>query len=305
MIVSFACWTLRHLSEGANYKIQAILDTGPLQSLSPFPSPVALTSTPCHTHLSIVTLSHSLINSYSVFLTHAHLNSLQTHLIIDSTTSLSHTFDTSNSSNTGITPRLVALLHPDNPLSAARRPALEAIGHFVSGSEKQTDKVLSCDGLPALLALYQAYEQQPCPIANNNDESNLVARRRILWTISNIVGGTSQQVNMITACLSQETNSRVSTLSYCLRNVYLISSYFLPPHHIYLHFIHIPPHVSFQQVQLVIDGGLLEKIVINLLNVKTYSDLQKEAVWAVMNATTDGNEKQAIQVSMHTLSTFL
>ena len=96
--------------------------------------------------------------------------------------------------NTGITPRLVALLHPDSPLSSARRPALEAIGHFVSGSEKQTDKVLSCDGLPALLAIYLVYEQQPCPLPNNNEDSNLVARKRILWTISNIAGGTSQQV---------------------------------------------------------------------------------------------------------------
>ena len=51
---------------------------------------------------------------------------------------------------------------------------------------------------------------------------------------------------------------------------------------------------------MIIDGGLFEKIVISVLNVKTYSDLQKEAVWAVMNATTDGNEKQAVQVGRNT-----
>ena len=52
---------------------------------------------------------------------------------------------------------------------------------------------------------------------------------------------------------------------------------------------------------MVIDAGLFEKVVINVLNVKTYSDLQKEALWVVMNATTDGNEKQALQVRLNIL----
>ena len=134
--------------------------------------------------------------------------------VVFSTNSLFYT----NISDTGITPRLVALLHPDSPLSSARRPALEAIGHFTSGNEKQCDKVLSCDGLPALLALYLVYEQKPCPLANNNEDNNLNARKRILFTIANIVGGTSKQVrSMITASMSREiTPHFIPLFLYCL-----------------------------------------------------------------------------------------
>ena len=55
---------------------------------------------------------------------------------------------------------------------------------------------------------------------------------------------------------------------------------------------------------MVIDAGLFEKVVINVLKVKTYSDLQKEALWVVMNATTEGNEKQALQVRVTMLDRY-
>ena len=135
-VVANACWVLRYLSDGANYKIQAVMDTA-------------------------------------------------------------------------ITPRLVDLMTPKRQgeggsdsvsggIGSATLPALYAIGNFVSGTEKQTQVVLGFDTLPSLLALYDYFDTSPGASGAGVDADTAFAvKKRIVWTLSNIAGGTVAQAQAV------------------------------------------------------------------------------------------------------------
>ena len=83
--------------------------------------------------------------------------------------------------DSGVTARLIELMRTE---SQAQVPALEAIGNFVSGDDRQTQTVLKLDVVPALLG-----------ILTNMTEKTPV--KRVVWTFSNITAGTPEQIQLV------------------------------------------------------------------------------------------------------------
>jgi hypothetical protein len=81
--------------------------------------------------------------------------------------------------DTGVCPRLVQLLQ-DNKEYSVQIPALRAIGNLVTGDDVQTEIVLHAGALAALAQLLESPKRG--------------IRKDAAWTVSNIFGGTQQQV---------------------------------------------------------------------------------------------------------------
>lgn len=75
-----------------------------------------------------------------------------------------------------------SLLHHRHQEQNVVSAALRAIGNIVTGDDVQTQVVLNCSALPCLLHLL-----------NSSKES---IRKEACWTVSNIVAGNPQQIQV-------------------------------------------------------------------------------------------------------------
>lgn len=105
---------------------------------------------------------------------------------------------------TGIIPKLVELLSSDEV--AILTPALRTVGNIVTGSDVQTDAVLSAGGLPRLCVLLQ------------HNRHNIV--KEAAWAVSNITAGNTDQIQrVIDAGL---LSPLIDVLKYVSTRVYML-----------------------------------------------------------------------------------
>jgi len=82
--------------------------------------------------------------------------------------------------------RLVELISIPERSDKILIPAVRTIGNIVSGDESETDAIINCNALPAMLGLL------------NHEKTTL--RKEVCWAISNIAAGNSEQVQKIIDC---------------------------------------------------------------------------------------------------------
>jgi importin subunit alpha-6/7 len=78
------------------------------------------------------------------------------------------------------------LLKHANLLNSVKAPALRTVGNIITGTDTQTQYVLDLGVLPLLVALLDS------PKKNIRKES--------CWTISNVTGGTKEQIQLVIDC---------------------------------------------------------------------------------------------------------
>src|SRR3954453_10694330 len=66
---------------------------------------------------------------------------------------------------------------------SVQTPALRSVGNIVTGDDVQTQVIINCGALPALLALLSSHKEG--------------LRKEACWTISNITAGNSEQIQAV------------------------------------------------------------------------------------------------------------
>jgi len=82
--------------------------------------------------------------------------------------------------------RLVELISTPYQSDKILIPAVRTIGNIVSGDESETDAIVNCNALPAMMTLL------------NHEKTSL--RKEVCWAISNIAAGNTEQVQKIIDC---------------------------------------------------------------------------------------------------------
>jgi len=83
--------------------------------------------------------------------------------------------------STGVAQRLIQCLQHSS--SAVQVPALRTVGNIVTGNDTQTQLIMNCNPLPALLGMMSARKKS--------------IRKEACWTLSNMTAGNAEQIQMV------------------------------------------------------------------------------------------------------------